>query len=233
AGATPAGIVTIGSVDNERRLQNVAAGLLSAQSTDAVNGSQLFATNQQTAANTAAIGSNTNRIAINTQNIANNTTSITQISNDIAAGINIAGNQGSSNSQLGDTITISGGLADGQSSSNQNIRTVVNNGTVDIQIAERPQFTEVVLSEALTLNQGATINMGGNQVRNVADGTAPTDAVNVRQLERVASRIDDVDDDAAAGTAAAMANAALPQPYAPGKSLVSAAVGAYDFKKRD
>ncbi|PIE44228.1 MAG: hypothetical protein CSA45_06755, partial [Gammaproteobacteria bacterium] len=103
AGATPAGIVTIGSIDNERRLQNVAAGLLSAQSTDAVNGSQLFATNQQVAANTSAIGNNTNRISINTQNIAqntqniaNNTTSITQISNDIAEGINIAGNQGSS-----------------------------------------------------------------------------------------------------------------------------------------
>lgn len=36
------GVVTIGSKDHERRLQNVAAGLVSATSTDAVNGSQLY-----------------------------------------------------------------------------------------------------------------------------------------------------------------------------------------------
>ncbi|WP_233120475.1 YadA-like family protein [Histophilus somni] len=37
----------MGSKGNERRIQNVAAGLLSHQSTDAVNGSQLHATNQR------------------------------------------------------------------------------------------------------------------------------------------------------------------------------------------
>ena len=42
AGGTPAGIVTVGSAGNERRIQNVAAGLVSAKSTDAVNGSQLY-----------------------------------------------------------------------------------------------------------------------------------------------------------------------------------------------
>lgn len=42
AGGTPAGIVTVGSAGKERRIQNVAAGLVSANSTDAVNGSQLY-----------------------------------------------------------------------------------------------------------------------------------------------------------------------------------------------
>lgn len=42
AGGTPAGIVTVGSAGRERRIQNVAAGLVSAKSTDAVNGSQLY-----------------------------------------------------------------------------------------------------------------------------------------------------------------------------------------------
>ena len=42
AGGTPAGVVTVGSVGKERRIQNVAAGLVSAKSTDAVNGSQLY-----------------------------------------------------------------------------------------------------------------------------------------------------------------------------------------------
>lgn len=42
AGGTPAGIVTVGSAEKERRIQNVAAGLVSAKSTDAVNGSQHY-----------------------------------------------------------------------------------------------------------------------------------------------------------------------------------------------
>ena len=43
AGATPVGIVSVGSVGSERRIQNVAAGKISATSTDAINGSQLYA----------------------------------------------------------------------------------------------------------------------------------------------------------------------------------------------
>lgn len=47
AGSSPAGVVTVGSVGAERRIQNVAAGLVSATSTDAVNGSQLYALTRQ------------------------------------------------------------------------------------------------------------------------------------------------------------------------------------------
>ena len=48
AGATPAGVVSVGThVDGgERRIQNVAAGLISESSTDAINGSQLYAAMQ-------------------------------------------------------------------------------------------------------------------------------------------------------------------------------------------
>lgn len=48
AGATPAGVVSVGTnVDGgERRIQNVAAGLISETSTDAINGSQLYAAMQ-------------------------------------------------------------------------------------------------------------------------------------------------------------------------------------------
>ena len=47
AAGTPAGVVTVGSDGKERRIQNVAAGLVSATSTDAVNGSQLYALTRQ------------------------------------------------------------------------------------------------------------------------------------------------------------------------------------------
>ncbi|MCW9732104.1 YadA-like family protein [Avibacterium sp. 20-15] len=45
AGAQAHGVVTVGAAGNERRIQNVAAGEISATSTDAINGSQLYATN--------------------------------------------------------------------------------------------------------------------------------------------------------------------------------------------
>ena len=55
AGVTPAGTVSVGAAGGERTLTNVAAGRLTAGSTDAVNGSELFATNQQVGVNTTAI----------------------------------------------------------------------------------------------------------------------------------------------------------------------------------
>ncbi|WP_249038052.1 YadA-like family protein [Neisseria animalis] len=42
AGKTPAGVVSVGDVGAERQIQNVAAGQITATSTDAINGSQLY-----------------------------------------------------------------------------------------------------------------------------------------------------------------------------------------------
>jgi hypothetical protein len=42
AGSTASGVVTVGTSGSERRIQNVAAGLIGKGSTDAVNGSQLY-----------------------------------------------------------------------------------------------------------------------------------------------------------------------------------------------
>ncbi|ODM84400.1 hypothetical protein A6X20_01570 [Bradyrhizobium elkanii] len=52
---TDGGVVDFKGTAGNRRLIDVAAGTLSATSTDAVNGLQLFATNQNVAANTASI----------------------------------------------------------------------------------------------------------------------------------------------------------------------------------
>lgn len=46
AGGNPASVVSVGAPGAERQITNVAAGRLSPVSTDAVNGSQLYATNQ-------------------------------------------------------------------------------------------------------------------------------------------------------------------------------------------
>ena len=95
---------------------------------------------------------------------------------------------------------------------------------------------------------GVTLNSGGSPValRNVAAGTLATDAVNVGQLgsglastlaaanEYTDVRINAVNfdlqtykRDANAGTAGALASAALPQAFEPGKSLVAGGVGTY------
>ncbi|OJA95744.1 hypothetical protein BGV51_26380 [Burkholderia ubonensis] len=45
AGATPSSVVSVGAPGAERQITNVAAGQVTATSTDAINGSQLYATN--------------------------------------------------------------------------------------------------------------------------------------------------------------------------------------------
>ena len=46
AGSAPVGTISVGGKDAERTITNVAAGRIDATSTDAINGSQLYATNQ-------------------------------------------------------------------------------------------------------------------------------------------------------------------------------------------
>ena len=157
AGATPTGVVSVGDVGAERRVQNVAAGLISADSTDAINGSQLYATNS----------------AINALQTG-------------AAGI----------------VQYSNGNAQPNGGTPTNHVTMVG------------------------ADQNAPVT-----VHNVAAGVAPTDAVNVSQLQGVAGQINKVADEADAGTAAAMAAAGLPQAYLPGKSMVAVSGSTYRGKQ--
>ncbi|EMW0053927.1 YadA-like family protein [Salmonella enterica] len=69
---------------NASKITNLAAGTLAADSTDAVNGSQLFDTNEKVDQNTADITANTDSINQNTADITTNTNSINQNTTDIA-----------------------------------------------------------------------------------------------------------------------------------------------------
>ncbi|EFM6337089.1 hypothetical protein GSY23_19030 [Escherichia coli] len=64
-------------------ITDVADGTISASSKDAVNGSQLQATNDDVEANTTNIATNTSNIATNTANIATNTTNITNLTDSV------------------------------------------------------------------------------------------------------------------------------------------------------
>ena len=163
AGGTPVGVVSVGGgIDADgnietRRIQNVAAGKISADSTDAINGSQLFAL----------------------QDTVNNLT-------EGAAG------------------PVQYSNADGD-------RTGVSGPTNDVTLVGK---------------EAAPVT-----IHNVAAGRAPTDAVNVGQLNQavgnIHNRIDGVSKHADASAASAIAVASMPQAFLPGKNLVAIGGGTY------
>ncbi len=59
-GINPTSVVSVGAADSERQITNVAAGRISQTSTDAINGSQLYATNQAIEAVTKVAGAGWN-----------------------------------------------------------------------------------------------------------------------------------------------------------------------------
>ena len=59
AGGSPSSVVSIGSAGNERQLVNVAAGRINGQSTDAINGSQLYAVADAVSNHHWVVGGNT------------------------------------------------------------------------------------------------------------------------------------------------------------------------------
>lgn len=87
------GVLSIGDANAERQIQNVAAGVIGATSTDAVNGSQLYAVGTQVNTNTANIATNASDIATNTANV------------------NTLGNTTASNFGGGSTYTAAGGVS--------------------------------------------------------------------------------------------------------------------------
>jgi len=76
AGNAPVATVSVGSEGKERQLVNVGAGEISATSTDAINGSQLYLVADQVGKNAQGIKDNAKAIADNTKAIQTNTADI-------------------------------------------------------------------------------------------------------------------------------------------------------------
>jgi autotransporter adhesin len=79
-----ANAVSVGSATNLRQVIYVAAGDVSASSTDAVNGSQLYATNAKVGSNTTAIAALGDQVTQNATDISTLNNSITNISGTMA-----------------------------------------------------------------------------------------------------------------------------------------------------
>lgn len=197
AGSSPAGVITVGSAGSERRIQNVAAGLVSATSTDAVNGSQLYALTRQlrfggdnssfgtTTAddkNVVARGSN------ETLNIIGGEKDATKLTDN-----NIGVMADSTNNTL--TVKLDSDLKKlntaslGSGSGDSYKETIKLDGTNGkVTVADTSGTVKTTLdATGLTITGGpkftsSSIDAANQQIHNVTAGTDDADAVNVKQL---------------------------------------------------
>jgi autotransporter adhesin len=173
--------ITLGGGTTGTTITNVAAGnVSSATSTDAVNGSQLYATNQSVATNTSAIAANTSDIANNTTDIATNASGIAQNTSDIGT---INTQVGTLNTQIADAVKYDDAAHDS---------IALSDGTAGLV---RQDADTQALSIGANTN-GSTISFAGLQgarvLTGVANGTisaASSDAVNGSQLFNSSARV--------------------------------------------
>ncbi|WP_346341562.1 YadA-like family protein [Burkholderia sp. HAN2018] len=265
--------ITLGGAGGTR-ITNVQAGTLSATSTDAVNGSQLYATNQQVAKNTTDI----TNLQGNVNNIANGKAGLVQQQDPngaITVGKDTGGTSVNFSGTSGDRVLtgVAAGVKDNDAVNMGQFNNALKNAAANDQIraaATDANTTWIARADAGSIGSTATATgknavavgqgsvadrdnsfsvgaMGSErQVTNVAAGTAPTDAVNVQQLNdnlstatsqakgytdqrigQVYNSFNDLKKDMYGGVASAMAVAGLPQPTGAGRSMVSAATSNY------
>ena len=152
------GAVSVGAPGAERQIQNVAAGRVNAVSTDAVNGSQLYAVlsevndlDQKSGWNVSVDGGNKTLIK-DRDDVVN-----------FKAGSNVNLNKADRADGADIEVNLNDDIA------------LTNAGSVVIKGASDG-------TGPIQLKQG-NISFGGNQLHDVARGTADTDAVNVKQLK--------------------------------------------------
>lgn len=184
------GIVSVGVTDEfTRQIINVAPGEVSATSTDAINGSQLFSVAGQVVQNQADIKAVTST--------ADSTATVVA-----TEGITFAGDVGTPVAKkLGEQIKIYGGKTSETELSEGNIGVVAGADGLEVKLAEKinlganGQLTigttsitptsittnEVIIPNGPSIKVGG-INAGSQKITNVKDGSERTDAVNYGQL---------------------------------------------------
>ncbi|EAX7304752.1 autotransporter adhesin SadA [Salmonella enterica] len=206
---------------SDSKITNLAAGTLAADSTDAVNGSQLFATNENVSQNTTDITANTDSINQNTTDIATNTTSINNLSNsvttltddallwDAASGAFNANRNGNAskiiNVAAGDlsedsTDAVNGSqLYETNQKVDQNTSAIADiNTSITNLSSDNLSWNETTSSFSASHGSSTT-----NKITNVAAGELSeesTDAVNGSQLFETNEKVDQNTTDIAANT---------------------------------
>ena len=198
--------------------------------TDAVNVGQLkdVVAGANKGFNVTAQGKNESNVANGGSIDFNNTDGNIKVqkatgSNDISFNLNPNLDLGKEGSiTTGDTKVNNSGVTTGNTSLTNNGITI-NNAKPNSQDYDENKTVSVT-------DKG--LNNGGNRITNVGPGVDGTDAVNMNQLKdfgyNLGNKIDKVGDEANAGVSSAMAMAALPQAYIPGKSMVTGGMATYN-----
>jgi len=199
-------VTTAGINAGNQKITNVAAGTISATSTDAVNGSQLDATNQNVTT------------AQNTANTAVTNAAAAQATAD--KGLNFSVNGGTAdNVKLGETVN----FADGTNTTavyDPATNTYKYNVNDNIALTNAGSLTvgnTKVDNSGLSITGGpsvttAGINAGNQKITNVAAGTNPTDAVNVSQLGAITTAANTKTDALGISTASNLGGGAVYNP---------------------
>ncbi len=206
---------------NDSKITNLAAGTLAADSTDAVNGSQLFATNENVSQNTTDIAANTTSINQNTTDIATNTTSINNLSNSVTTLTDDAllwdadsGTFSASRSGSASKITnlAAGTLAADSTDAVNGSQLYETNQKVDQNTSDIADINTTITNlstDALSWNETTSSFSAShgssttNKITNVAAGELSeesTDAVNGSQLFETNEKVDQNTTDIAANT---------------------------------
>lgn len=145
----------------------------------------------------------------------------------------ISGNVSPSKVKMDETVNIDAG---------NNIEITRNGKNIEIATSMAPQFSSVSLgagadAPTLSVDDDGALNVGSKdankpvRITNVAPGVKDGDVANVAQLkgslQNLNNRIDNVDGNARAGIAQAIATAGLVQAYLPGKSMMAIGGGTY------
>ncbi|WP_186224427.1 YadA-like family protein [Burkholderia gladioli] len=121
AGSKPVGTVNIGAPGFERQLTGLAAGRISAGSTDAVNGSQLFQTNTAVASLSSSLSTTAGTLSNSVASLSTSTAaSLSKLSSSISSPIlqgSLSTGVSSSNGSVSSPPTSVGSLSTGQSNS--------------------------------------------------------------------------------------------------------------------
>ncbi|WP_121309997.1 YadA-like family protein [Paraburkholderia sp. BL17N1] len=181
--------VTLGSSSAPVRLTNVRAANLAAGSSDAVNGAQLFATNQAVAQNTGSITNLDQRVTDNTTNISNldrrvtdNTTNISNLDQrvtDNTTNISNLDQRTTDNttniSKLDQrTTTIEGDVS--------NITNQISNGEIGLVQQDHTSRNLTVAKDTNGARVDFTGTGGARELTGIAAGTTDASAVSLGQL---------------------------------------------------
>ncbi|UUM27684.1 ESPR-type extended signal peptide-containing protein [Acinetobacter colistiniresistens] len=203
AGTSPSSVVSVGSAGNERQVTNVAAGRVSETSTDAINGSQLYSTQQalgnlaESTANHLGGGSVVNpdgtvsapSYSVNGNNVSNVGDAITELDK----GWNLQSNGANAGAiKAGDTVDI------GTVANEENLTVTKNGKTIQYGLNRNLKVDSVTAGDTVINNNGMTISNGpsitksginaaGSPITNVGAGVNGTDAVNKDQLDNAAA----------------------------------------------